>query len=72
MTRSGEKSLVWLHGEIQTPPFSKYARVEAGVLLGRLQQGGVLPLPHSRPMPSIGRLAPWWPPAGSVSSPTMS
>lgn len=51
----GEKPLVWLHGQIKTPPFSEEARVEAGYLLGRLQQGENLSLPHSRPMPSIGR-----------------
>ncbi len=52
---SGEKPLVWLHGQIKTPPFSEEARIEAGYLLGRLQQGENLSLPHSRPMPSIGR-----------------
>jgi phage-related protein len=31
------------------------ARIEAGVLLRRLQRGESLGLPHSRPMPSIGR-----------------
>lgn len=36
---AGEKPLVWLHGQIKTPPFSAEARVEAGYLLGRLQQG---------------------------------
>ena len=51
----GEKPLVWLHGQIKTPPFSEEARIEAGYLLGRLQQGEGLSLPHSRPMPSIGR-----------------
>ncbi|MBD2306335.1 type II toxin-antitoxin system RelE/ParE family toxin [Chroococcidiopsis sp. FACHB-1243] len=49
-----DKPLVWLHGEIKTPPFSQAARIEAGVLLRRLQQGDNLGLPHSRPMPSIG------------------
>jgi phage-related protein len=48
------KPLVWLHGEIKTPPFSKEARVEAGTLLRRLQEGEMPSLPHSRPMPSIG------------------
>lgn len=48
------KPLVWLHGEIKTPPFSTEGRVEAGTLLRRLQEGEVLGLPHSRPMPSIG------------------
>ncbi len=49
------KPLVWLHGEVRTPPLSTAARVEAGVLLRRLQRGESLTLPHSRPMPSIGR-----------------
>src|SRR5687768_2345670 len=35
----GDKPLVWLHGEIKTPPFSPEARLEAGVLLRKLQQG---------------------------------
>ena len=49
-----DKPLVWLHGEIQTPPFSRQARIEAGYLLRRLQKGELLSLPHSRPMPTIG------------------
>jgi phage-related protein len=49
-----EKPVGWLHGEIKTPPFSSEARIEAGTLLGRLQQGENIGLPHSRPMPSIG------------------
>ena len=50
-----DKPVVWLRGEIKTPPFSATARVEAGVLLRRLQRGEALGLPHSRPMPVIGR-----------------
>ena len=50
-----EKPIGWLDGEIKTPPFSAEARIEAGTLLRRLQQGESLGLPHSRPMPSIGR-----------------
>jgi len=50
-----DKPLVWLKGKVKTPPFSAAARVEAGVLLRRLQRGEKLSLPHSRPMPSIGR-----------------
>lgn len=50
-----DKPLVWLHGEIQTPPFSKQARLNAGFLLRLLQKGEVLSLPHSRPMPGIAR-----------------
>jgi phage-related protein len=49
-----DKPLVWLHGEVQSPPFSKDARIEAGHLLRLLQKGESLSLPHSRPMPSIG------------------
>jgi hypothetical protein len=48
------KPLVWLRGEVKTPPFSQAARVEAGVLLRQLQGGAKLGLPHSRPMPGIG------------------
>jgi phage-related protein len=50
-----DKPIVWLHGEIHTPPFSKEARIEAGFLLRLLQKGVILSLPQSRPMPSIGR-----------------
>ena len=49
-----DKPLVWLHSEIKTPPFSHAARLEAGYLLRRLQQGATLGMPHSRPLPSIG------------------
>ena len=52
--RSDNKPLVWLHGEVKTPPFSKDARLEAGFLLRRLQTGEKLGLPFSRPMPTIG------------------
>ena len=55
MARSeADKPLVWLHGEVKTPPFSQEGRIEAGMLLRRLQQGEKLSLPHSRPMPAIG------------------
>ena len=50
-----DKPVVWLHGEVHTPPFSKEGRIEAGFLLRLLQKGQKLSLPHSRPMPSIGR-----------------
>lgn len=46
--------MVWLHGEVRTPPFSAAARKEAGGLLGLLQRGELIGLPASRPMPSIG------------------
>lgn len=50
-----DKPLVWLHGQVTTPPFTLESRVEAGMLLRRLQRGERIGLPHSRPMPSIGR-----------------
>jgi phage-related protein len=49
------KPLVWLHGEVKTPPFSRLARIEAGFLLRRLQNGDVLSMPQSRSMPIIGQ-----------------
>ena len=51
----GDKPLVWLHGEVRSPPFSQQARLEAGFLLRKLQMGERLSLPQSRPMPTIGR-----------------
>jgi len=50
-----DKVLLWLSGEVKTPPFSTEARLEAGFLLRRLQGGEALEMPQSRPMPSIGR-----------------
>ena len=50
-----DKPLVWMHGEVKTPPFSKLARLQAGFLLRLLQRGAKIAMPHSRPMPSIGR-----------------
>jgi phage-related protein len=50
----GDKPLVWLHGEIKTPPLSARSRLQAGFLLRRLQRGDRLSMPDSRPMTSIG------------------
>jgi len=50
----GDRPLVWLRGEVKSPPFSRTARLEAGYLLRLLQQGESLGLPHSRPIPAIG------------------
>ncbi len=47
--------LIWLHGEVKTPPFSISARIEAGVLLRLLQSGKNIGMPHSRPMPTISK-----------------
>lgn len=49
-----DKPLAWLHGQIKTPPLTANARIEAGVLLRRLQRGEALSLPQSRPMSSMG------------------
>lgn len=48
------KPLVWLHGEVKTPPLSSAARTRTGVLLRRLQRGESLEFPRSRAMPGIG------------------
>lgn len=55
MTGRIDKPLVWLRGELKTPPLSSAARMEAGYLLRRLQRGDRLAMPHSRPMPIVGR-----------------
>jgi phage-related protein len=49
-----DKPLIWLHGEIKTPPFSREARIEAGCLLRLLQKGQAVGMPRSRPMPVVG------------------
>jgi phage-related protein len=49
-----EKEVVWLHGRVRTPPFSIAARKKAGELIRDLQDGILLSLPQSRPMPEIG------------------
>jgi phage-related protein len=47
--------LVWIGSEVKSPPFSDAARLEAGLLLRRLQSGDLLSMPQSRPMPGIGK-----------------
>src|SRR4030042_2549973 len=51
---SSERPIIWLHGEIKSPPFSKEARIQAGFLLRMLQEGESLRMPWSRPKPTIG------------------
>ncbi len=53
--KAEEKPIVWLYGEIKTPPFSLPSRLETGYLLRKLQMGHNLTMPSSRPMPSIGK-----------------
>ena len=52
--KTEERPLIILHGDIKTPPLSPAARVEAGMLIRRIQRGQQLSMPVSRPMPSIG------------------
>lgn len=49
-----DKPLRWMIGTLRTPPVGRRARVEAGFLLRRLQQGEILGMPHSRPMREVG------------------
>lgn len=49
------KPLVWLHGEIKTPPFTEEGRQEAGMLLRLLQQGEQVGMPQAEPLPDVGR-----------------
>ena len=50
-----DKPIIWMRSEIRTPPFSKPARLQAGFLLRLLQRGETVAMPHSRPMPSLGK-----------------
>lgn len=50
-----DRPLVWLKGEVKTPPFSDTARRQAGWLLRRLQRGETLGMPESRPLSALGR-----------------
>jgi hypothetical protein len=52
-----DKPLVWLRGEVKSPPFSPAARLEAGFLLRQLQAGAQLSLPHYRLDPDAVILA---------------
>jgi phage-related protein len=49
------KVIVWLYGEVKTPPFTTSARIETGFLLRQLQTGEALSMPQSRPMQVIGK-----------------
>lgn len=52
--RSTRKPLVWLHGEVKSPPFTAEGRQEAGMLLRLLQEGEHLGMPQSEPLPVVG------------------
>ena len=48
-----DKPIVWISGQLKTPPMSREARVEGGWLLRRVQTGEKLSMPESRPLPVI-------------------
>ncbi len=48
------KPVVWLHGEVKTPPFTLEGRQEAGMLLRLLQEGESLTMPQAEPIPGVG------------------
>jgi hypothetical protein len=48
------KPLVWLSGEVKTPPFTAKGRMDAGELLRSLQEGQALSMPHAEPLPTVG------------------
>src|SRR3990172_12876367 len=48
------KPLVWLHGEVKTPPFTPEGRQEAGLLLRLLQEGERLGMPQAEPLQDVG------------------
>ncbi len=47
--------MVLFRTEEMTARFSSAARIEAGMLLRRLQRGELLTMPQSRPMPAVGK-----------------
>lgn len=49
-----DKRLVWLHGEVSSPPLSLSGRLRLGESLRRLQRGESLSFPVSRPMSTVG------------------
>lgn len=51
---SSRKPVVWLHGEVKTPPFTPEGRQEAGMLLRLLQEGERLGMPQAEPLPDVG------------------
>ena len=52
--KPSRRPLVWLHGEVKTPPFTAEGRQEAGILLRLLQEGSRLSMPQAEPLPEVG------------------
>lgn len=53
-TDSERRPVLWLRGEVKSPPFSAEARQEAGMLLRLLQEGERLGMPQAEPLPIVG------------------
>ena len=51
---TARKPLVWLQGEVKTPPFTPEGRLESGMLLRLLQQGERLSMPQAESLPDVG------------------
>lgn len=49
------KPVLWLSGEVKSPPFTPEGRQEAGMLLRLLQEGERLAMPMAEPLPDVGR-----------------
>jgi phage-related protein len=52
--KPARKPLVWLQGEVKSPPFTPEGRREAGMLLRLLQEGERLGMPRAEPLPDVG------------------
>lgn len=52
--KPSRKPVVWLHGEVKTPPFTPEGRQEAGMLLRLLQEGERLGMPQAEPLADVG------------------
>ena len=48
------KPIRWLADEVTAPPFAARVALDVAALLKKVAVGGMLLMPHSRPMPSIG------------------
>lgn len=46
---------MWIKTEVKTPPCSSSCRQQIGRLIRDLQEGQVLSMPDSKPMPTIGK-----------------
>lgn len=52
--KPSRKPLIWLHGDVKSPPFTVEGRREAGMSLRLLQEGEQIGMPQAEPLPSVG------------------